>query len=125
VGAVVEGNVEPELSPGVEEPPAVGVLPDDASEVIRGNSVLAVGEERPARAEVVGSEDIGFEVVGAIAISGSPTPPRAKLLLLHRPRHELLDRLVDLGHAQAVLRAQTAARLPFARNYDHVGDTGA
>ena len=61
--AGVERHEEAELGAGIEEAGLLGILADDAGRVIAGDAVLAVGQQRPGLAVVVGAIDVRLEVV--------------------------------------------------------------
>ena len=63
VAAAVERDEEAKLGAGVEQAGLSRVLADDARRVIDRQTVLAVGEQRPGVAVVVGAIDVRLEVV--------------------------------------------------------------
>ena len=76
VGAVVEGDIEPELGSGVEQSLSVGVFADRPGEVGRRDAVRPVGEQFPVLAGVVRAEDVGAEVVLPVAVHRDEDPRR-------------------------------------------------
>ena len=76
---VVERDVEPELRPGVEEPVTLRILAHDAHEMVGGDAVLAARERCPARAVVLGLEDVRREVVQTVAVHGRDRATRVAL----------------------------------------------
>ena len=92
VGAVVERDVEAELGAGVEQPLARRVLAHDAHEVVGRNAVLAVGQQIPVGAVVVGAEDVRPEVVEPVVVHRDEGAPRVL-----RRRLDHVDRR-PLGH---------------------------
>ena len=70
VRAVIEGNVHAEFGAGVEQAGAVGIFAHHARGLIGGDAVLAVGEQRPGLAEIVGAVDEGREIAQQEAIDG-------------------------------------------------------
>ena len=70
VRAVVEGDVHAELGAGVEQAGAVGIFAHHARRLVGGDAVLAVGEQRPRLAVVVGAVDVRREIAEQEAIDG-------------------------------------------------------
>ncbi len=79
VPSVVEGDEEAELGAGEEEPLALRVLPDDPGGEVRGDAVLAGGQEVPRLAVVGGLEDVRMPVVEAVLVSRHVRRPRRVL----------------------------------------------
>ena len=70
VFAVVERCVEAKLGADVDEASAVGIFAHGTGEVSAGDAVFAIGQQLPAPTAVVGAEDVGLEIVLAVAIDG-------------------------------------------------------
>ena len=79
VGPSVEGREDPALRAGVQQPLAHRVLAHRAHRIVGGDAVAALGEQPPRGAPVVGAEDVGAEVVQAVARAPpcTPVPGRA------------------------------------------------
>src|SRR5262249_56699615 len=65
--AIVEGDVDALLRPGVEKPPALRIFADDVDVAADGNSL---SDRRPRLSAVPRAVDVRADVVQAIAVHG-------------------------------------------------------
>ena len=76
VRPVIEGDVHAELRARIQQALSIRVLSSHPHEVVRGNTVAAVGEQLPALAVIVGAKDIRLEVIETVTVYRDKRPSR-------------------------------------------------